>query len=368
VRRGSPLLVCAAAVVLSHALAAGPARAQDRAGAVDVTVAGTADDLERVRALVPRLAGGGARWLRIDRFDPADVLRAPRDGQTPAVRAWVDMTVATRARLAFATRAGDRFLIRDVQLSGHFDEVDRAALAEVLESSVGALLGNEDAGMARADAEAALADEGAPPPLPRKVGPVSTLSWAEELPVPRPRRRALGVFYGAQALGGGAGLQHGPGVSYALAPWRKYRDAHGTGRGPIVFATAQYRLPVHEDTSRVGVALDGFALRAGVECGPLLWSRLRVRLAAGADVVRVAPESSDPTVALAPHHWTAGLVATAALRVNVLGNTHTGLSVALVADVLPTAVRYELAVDGAATPVFSPWRVRPGATLEVAFF
>ena len=69
--------------------------------------------------------------------------------------------------------------------------------------------------------------------------------------------------------------------------WRKFASVHERGRGPALFASAQYRLPVHERTARIGVALDTIAARAGVECGPLLWSRLRVRLGAGADIVQV---------------------------------------------------------------------------------
>ena len=36
-------------------------------------------------------------------------------------------------------------------------------------------------------------------------------------------------------------------------------------------------------------------------------------------------------------------------------------------DVMPTAVRYQV-LNGATTSVFSPWRVRPGLTLELTFF
>src|SRR6185503_4675060 len=88
---------------------ASSARAQEPPPAVDVTVVGTADDLERARGLVPRLSAGGARWLRVDKLDPVDVLRDRREGDGAAVRVWVDLTSATRARLYFATRS-ERFL------------------------------------------------------------------------------------------------------------------------------------------------------------------------------------------------------------------------------------------------------------------
>jgi hypothetical protein len=155
-------------------------------------------------------------------------------------------------------------------------------------------------------------------------------------------------------------------VSLALAAWPKHRAVHQTGRGPALFASAQYHLPIREQTPLIGVSLQAVAVRAGVECGPLLWSRLRVRLGAGADFVHVSPESSDPVAALAPAHWSTSFVASAALRLNLIRPpSGFGLSAALGADVLPTAVRYDATVGGMTSSVFSPWRVRPGITLEL---
>ena len=225
---------------------------------------------------MPRLSAGGARWQRVDKLDPADVLRDRRDGETAAVRAWVDVTSATRARLTFAVRTGDRFLVRDVDLSGRFDEVDRAALAEVLESSIGALIANERAGLTRAEAEAVLARREPPRAAARR----DRAAAAALLAPPPPPRWAIGFFYAAQALGDETALDHGPGIALAVAATEKFANVHDAGRGPVVFASAQYRLPVHEGAPRIGVSLYTVAARAGVECGPLLWSRLRVRLAA----------------------------------------------------------------------------------------
>jgi len=140
-----------------------------------------------------------------------------------------------------------------------------------------------------------------------------------------------------------------------------------------LFGIVQYLqtkgLPVHESTERIGVALDTVAARAGVECGPLLWSRLRARLGAGVDIVRVKPESSDPAATLTGARWTASVVASAALRANLARRPGLfWLSAALFADVLPTTVRYDAIIDGATAPVFSPWRVRPGLTVELTFF
>jgi hypothetical protein len=359
------------AILLWRVLGAGAtANAQDPAAAVEVTVVGTADDLDRVRGLVPRLSGSGPRWLRVDKLDPADVLRDRRDGEAATVRAWVDTTVPTRARLYFATRSGDRFLVRDVDLSGRFDEVDRAALAEVLESSIGALVANERAGLTRAEAEAVLARREAPASPPVVVAPTAPPSQPlTPPPPPPPSRWALGFFYAAQALDDDFAVDHGPGVTLSVAGSRRFAKVQEEGRGPVVFASAQYRPPVHERTTRIGVSLYTVAARAGVECGPLVWSRLRVRLGAGADFVHVAPESSDPAATLTGSRWSTTFVGTVGLRVNVARRPRLfWLSALLFADASPTAVRYGATIDGAATSVFSPWRVRPGLTLELTFF
>jgi hypothetical protein len=350
--------------------------------------------------------------LRADRLDPADVLRDRRDGEAAAVRAWIDVTVPTRARLTFATRTGDRlgqrggsprepgagggeprgtslrssdagrsplglpsqgptgsrYLVRDLDLSGRFDEVDRAALAEVLESSIDALIASERAGLTRAEAEAVLARREPPaviaaPPLP--PGPASLASTSAAAP----SRWALGFFYAAQAQGAAPTIDHGPGLTLSWAATRKFADVHEAGRGPTLFASAQYRPPVHERDARIGVALYTVAARAGVECGPLAWSRLRVRLGAGADFVHVTPEASDPGAVLGAAHWSANFVGTAALRVNLVRPSRRfWLSAALSVDVLPTAVRYDATIDGTTSSVFSPWRLRPGMTLETTFF
>jgi hypothetical protein len=357
------------AALLSWALgAAAPTQAQEPAPTVEVTVVGTADDLERVRGLVPRLSAGGARWLRVDRLAPADVLRAASDdAATAAVRAWVDVSSPTRARLTFATRSGDHFLLRDVDLSGRFDEVDRAALAEVIESSIGALVANERAGLTRAEAEAVLAQRAARPPPPAVIA--APPSPPPPVPVPSPSRWAVGFFYAAQALAGAPTIDHGPGLALSVAAWRKFAAVNEQGRGPALFASAQYRLPIHEQTPRIGVALYTIAARAGVECGPLLWSRLRVRLGGGVDLVHIAPETSEPDAALTPTRWAASFVASASLRANLWRQPHRfWISMTLFADVLPTAVRYDVSIDGTTTSVFSPWRTRPGLTLELTFF
>ena len=148
----------------------------------------------------------------------------------------------------------------------------------MLESSIGALVANERAGLTRAEAEAVLARREPPRAAARDRAAPAAAAATAAAGAESPSRWAIGFFYAAQAASDDT-LDHGPGVTISFAGWRKFANVHEQGRGPALFASAQYRLPVHESTGRIGVALDTVAARAGVECGPLLWSRLRVRLA-----------------------------------------------------------------------------------------
>ena len=233
--RQSSTVIRSAGVALVAALALAPASgvaatadaeptpASAAAAAVDVTVVGTPDDEEHVRGLaVSRALGGRVRWLRVDAFEPASVLADVAAAGDAAVRVWIDMTDPRRARLTFATRS-ERFLIRDVELSGRFDEVDRAALAEVLELSVGALMDNERAGLSRDEAQALLA---------RREPPDAPLPAPAPLPPPPPLADPVALV--SRRVLRGAGADRRPRISpRALAccwRWRAIRAASNAGR------------------------------------------------------------------------------------------------------------------------------------------
>ena len=293
-------MIRSAGVALVAALALAPAaRARAAAAeaapplatdAVDVTVAGTPDDLEHVRGLaVARALGGRVRWLHVERVDPASVLAVGAAAGDAAVRVWVDMTDARHARLYFATRS-ERFLVRDVELSGRFDEVDRAALAEVLELSVGALMENERAGMTRDEAQALLARR--TPPLPAAPPPEPTPPLPPPPPLEIPSRWAAGAFYGAQAPDGDAPIAHGPGLLLTLA-----HDPRGQqrGQGLLFWASGQWNTLDAASAAparRIGVGLDTIAARAGIELGSD--TGLGLRVGAGADFVHIAPRGPAP--------------------------------------------------------------------------
>ena len=128
------------------------------AAKVEITVVGKPGEFRWVRTLVgvnrPGLAT--ASWSHTERFDARELFATPaRDG---VLACWLDLSDPKRGRFYFVAPSGQRFLLRDVALSGRETEVDRASLAEVLELSVAALLENERMGLTRAETENLLAD------------------------------------------------------------------------------------------------------------------------------------------------------------------------------------------------------------------
>ena len=364
-------VIRSAGVALVAALALAPAAGMAAPGdaelvadaaayAVDITVVGTPRDVEHVRGLaVSRALGGRVRWLRVDTFDPASVLAGGVTADDSPVRVWVDMTEARRARLTFATRS-ERFLIRDVELSGRFDEVDRAALAEVLELSVDALMDNERAGLSRDEAQAILARRAQPaaPPLPPAALPPPP-------PLVIPSRWSAGVFYAAQAPTGGPDIAQGAGLLLALA-----RDPRGQqrGQGVLLWMAGQWNtLDAASDRAGalISVQLDTIAARAGVEIGSDAGVGLRAGV--GADFVHIAPQAlfPDTSIALAPARWSTQLIASLAGRVNLTVLGPVRLAGLFVVDFTPTAVTYDVATNGGLLSVFSPGRLRPGIAIEL---
>ena len=365
IRSAGVALVAALALAPASGLAA-PADAAPvpvaaaAADAVDVTVVGTPGDVEHVRRLaVSRALGGRVRWLRVDAFDPASVLAGSVTAGDAPVRVWVDMTEPRRARLTFATRS-ERFLIRDVALSGRFDEVDRAALAEVLELSVDALMENDRAGLSRDEAQALLASraqptEPLPPPGPLPPPP----------PLVIPSRWSAGAFYAAQAPTGGPDIAQGVGLLLALAHDRRGQQR---GQGLLFWIAGQWNTldaASHGAGTLIGAQLDTIAARTGVEIGSDAGVGLRAGV--GADFVHIAPQAvfPDTSIALAPERWSTQLIASIAGRVNLTVLGPVRLAGLFVVDFTPTAVSYDVATNGARSPVFSPGRLRPGIAIEL---
>jgi hypothetical protein len=362
--------------------------------AVEITVVGTPADLQRVRsAIEPRPLGGSVpRWSRVGHFNPVEILETLGDSKAP-VRCWVDLSDLARARLYFVARSGEHFLVRDVELSGAFDEIDRESLSNVLELSITALIEDEQVGLTREQAKIVLAarppsvsrpqSQSEPPPAPESPRPaseapaerptdgvpavVSTLEPRPAPPAPGPLAwpaLMVGVFYEALAVGGGLPPAHGPGILVALGGAREDRIALR------LWSSGQYRWAARHDGPEVGLVVETVAARAGLELGvPVGRHQLTGRLGAGVDAVRLSPQpgTADASATLTPERWSPTAVVTAAVGARMRVGARFRVGAALVLDVVPEGVHYDQKVAGALMTVVAPARVRPGLLLEAAF-
>jgi hypothetical protein len=346
-----------------------PTPAPSSSQAIEIIVVGRPDAFERLRALLDRRlsALGTTAWSRAERVDAGEVLAvSPRH----ALRCWIDLGDRRRARLTFAARSGERFLVRAFELSGDLDEIDRAALAEVIELSIGALLEDERAGLSRGEAQALLARR-APGPAAPPSGPVPPIPPGAPSPLAdapalvwQGQRFELGVFYGARAMAAGLPIENGPGFSLGLSDEitrrRYWRRLFNGG-----WISAQFLWPETLTGAAAGVRLQTIAARLGIELGLY---RLRLRLGAGYDFVHLSPQMTGAPLAPAAAHWSTQFVYETSVRAAVLHVRSCHVWLNLFADIFPTAIDYGV-VDAGGTfqPVFSPWRVRPGLAVELLF-
>jgi hypothetical protein len=377
------ILAGRAAAGTETAAATSPAPATE----VQITVVGRPADLRWARSLLGTNRPGTAdvRWVQSERFDVRELFEGAAEARANVLSCWLDLTRPRRGRLYFAAPSGQRFLLRDVELSGQKTEVDRASLAEVLELSVAALLENERQGMTRADAESWLADRqateiaesAASPPVaplaPTVAAAPATIATAAALPSAASSVAGLSVLCAEQVLSPDFPLAERVGVEASLG-----RRVRSGWLGGVV--AGEHQFPVSARNADIGLRLSSWLAYAALEAGQLRerpeaaarfwWRSWFARLGAGVDVARVAPGQGTQAAAsaeLAPAHWSAALVVRGALGTSWALGQRLALEVQLFADVFPTAVHYDVKIDGAVENAFSPWRVRPGLALGLAW-
>lgn len=354
-----------------------PAAENGKAGAgeIEIAVAGTEADLARVRALVrPRRSSGAIRWRRLESFRAPQILDATPDPdpRAAATRCWIDLGNPRRAHLYFVGRSGARFLIRDVDLSGKFDELDLTSLAEVIDLSLAAVLENDRAGISRDEAERLLAPTPkAPAPALAPPEAIAAAKPAVEPSLPWSRGVRAGVFYAAETFAAALPLVSGPGA-VVMAP---VTSGAGGGWHLGAWASGQYQIPADASGGLASVRLATLATRAGLS---LLWplgahrsSRFAIeaRAGAGADTIHLTPQAGtrDGSAALTPARWSTSLALIAAAGVAAaFGDTdRVHLGARLYADLLPIATHYDVAVDGQPTTVVAPDRIRLGLVIDL---
>ena len=334
---------------------------------VEIVLTGPASNLGAIRAALASqaLSAFTLRFRVAPAFDAA-ALFAVRASSGVALSCWIDVSDPRRAALYFTDPVADRFLVRSIELSGGFDELDRESVAQVVELSLRSLRGGARASLDREQARALVLRQAARPSgVP--VGRAAPSAGAPGHAAPAPRRALeLGAFYGVTAHSAEVGWTHGPGVRVALGG--------SSGRQRLALdARVQYQFERRYEEPRIGLDLSTIALRADASwlyaltpgAAPL---ELGARLGAGLDHVEAAPR---PGSAAAPSFVPAGASASNAL-VLVAGavaklplSRDVRLFTELFVELDPARVRYDLALEDGAETVLARYRLRPGVLLGV---
>lgn len=282
------------------------------------------------------------RLTHVPVFSAADVMTS--NGRGEAARVWIEVGAGGHARITITDQHAQRFLVREAALPTWPDELARETIAQVVESSVAALLENQGLGMTRAQAHSLLLGHDERPAAPQRAE----------------NHFGAGVFYQAQIFSPQISLAHGPGLrAQVTTPTRV---------GPAgLSASAQYVLPQTWDDATVGVRLQGVALRVGVGIDrPSPRLRLAAWLGAGVDAVHVQPQQGSLGVAtLTSARWTAITVLRAEVRVGLRVAKRLALFLTPSLEWDPKKRTYSVTgVDGQAG-VVAPYAVRPGLSLAL---
>jgi hypothetical protein len=305
------------------------------------------------------------RFARADRFGPEDLFRAKIASEVDT-HVWMDTTTPGVVRLYFANREGTRYLVRTIELSDPMDEMDREALAQVLESSLLALQ-EGTAGLTRKQAESLLRPprKSVPPPEPTPVpapSPPRAPSWRSQNDGWLPE---TALFYRLAAHSDEVSIVHGPGV-------RLGADLLSSARQLGVAASAQYQFPRRHEDPRLRLTFQTLALRFAardVETGLIPHSGLMATLGVGLDAVWFSTEALDeqsfeaepPRTSLLP-------VLTAGLGWQLRIHQSMRLELAAGLDLDLASVHYDIATLDGSERFVSRWPVRPTGTLGAEFW
>ncbi|WP_437799857.1 hypothetical protein [Sorangium sp. So ce693] len=349
-----------------------PASASPGAPLVEIVLTGPAPNLGVIRAALESqaLSAFTLRFRVAPTFDAA-ALFAARASSGVALSCWIDVSDPRRAALYFTDPVADRFLVRSIELSGRFDELDRESVAQVVELSLRSLRGGARASLDRDQARALVLRQAAPAgqaaPSVGALDPAAPSGGAPDHAAPALRGALeLGAFYGVTVHSAEIGWTHGPGVRVALG------GSSGQQRLALD-ARFQYQFERRYEEPRIGLDLRTIALRADASwlyaltpgAAPL---ELGARLGAGLDHVEAAPRPGSagaPSFVPARASASNALVLVAGAVAKLPLSRDVRLFTELFVELDPARVRYDLALEQGTETVLARYRFRPGALLGV---
>jgi hypothetical protein len=342
-------------LVVSLALMLSPSSAiaqEDTDARVELVVVGEARQLLALQASVGR--GPGLRttiaWFLTPRLTRSEVLRVA--GAGAQARCFIDLSALPKARLYFADRTAQRFLIREVTLEPSLDEMSRETLAQIIESSLDALLDPSAVMLTREQLSQELArGHEAEVSIP-------TVTEPAKLPVAARYRVDWQLLYSAGTFADTPSVAHGPGLGASFGSDRDLRLS--------AWVTIQYQLPQTFQNRLIGARLQGVPLRAGVGIETSLLSafRLGARAGIGVDFVHLSPRQGTSNRAiLTEARWTGVTAASALLDLKLMLSARTALCLSPLLDLDIEPRHYDATVNGQRVAVLEPAAVRAGVAL-----
>ena len=272
-----------------------------------------------------------------------------------SVWAFVVPAVPSSARLYFRGPRAKRFLLRALALRNGLDDYGRELIAQVVESSVLALL-RSAAGITREQASAAID--------PPTESPRVATSAPAAPPMPAPARRPsdwrgwAALRYGVEWSGSDLGAAQGPGVETGLE-WGRLRAR----------LMAERWFPQTLSSPELAASLQTTAVRLVVDTS---WPKrgthaLIVGFGAGMDILATQPTiARDPAVTLAPERSHAVPILRAELAYQLRADPWRLMALAFV-DAALLRTHYDLDSADSQVRLATSWPARPGLALVLGW-
>jgi hypothetical protein len=370
--------LASALLLIASQSRAEPGRASERGSRerAVITLTAAAESKELLRVLDELLARDEIEvaFSTRHRFGAAELLRAGSNDD--AVEAFVVPDGSERVRLYFRAPDGQRFLVRDVALPSGFDAVGRELIAQIVESSIVALLHSE-VGISRAQvkaevessAESARADSATPqvelsaPPKRKTPEPAAASANA------RPRAEQtlyaidgwVAAHYAADWSGSALGIRQGPGLELGVGFRRR-----NFVRARLV---VEQDFPVTLQAGPIDAKVTTARWRALLDWGTPIGQRqvLAVSAGAGEDRSRIEPTASRDALVVpaGPSRETPFVLhSEARLEASVAPFR---LTLAVGFDIPLVQTPYDVDRGAVAKQLAAPWAVQPGAILSAAW-
>lgn len=328
---------------------------------IEIHVVGSRATSEALERLLGTEVRGRARivWSSLSTFDRQQILaRLPAGGAR--IHCWIDLTEHGLAHLYFVAPTLDRFMMRDLAIE-QLGSFEFESLAQIIETSLDALLTDEQAGISRQQAQSILNPPTSAPQVPKAKGRQAVVRSSD---LPRVRFAVAG-HYEATRYSSATKLQHGPGISLGIE--RLSASALQT-----IALSSSFHLPrrVRNETASMSLGYASLSLELAQlwALGAARQHHLGPSVGLGIAEVQATPFAGElpGSYALLPRARTLEYHLSSGLSWRIALQQWLSLQLALKFRLVPKPLRHEFLVDGHSQVITEGLYFRP--VLELAVF